>query len=225
MADIQSYADLVSVIQNVAEDDGSEFTSYIPYAISLAEQRLNRELDLPDLEIAVTGTLSATINTLPKPSGYRFANYFHIINSLGAVQVLKKRREDYINDYWPNPSLTATPKYYADQSATTFQLAPIPDVSYQYRIKYTAEPNRLGVSTQTNYFTQRCVDILYAAAMVEMTIFMKAWQQITIWEQAYKELKDGWNLTMARNRKDDGETQRNPDNPINTVENAPKTGA
>lgn len=224
MADIQSYSDLVNTIQNVSEDNGDEFTAYIPYAISLAEQRLNRELDLPDLEIPVTGTLTAQINTLPKPSGYRFANYFHIIAN-GKVTVLKKRREDYLNDYWPNPSLTSTPKYYADQSATTFQFAPIPDVSYQYRIKYTAEPNRLGVSTQTNYFTQRCVDILYAASMVEMTIFMKAWQQITVWETAYKELKDGWNLTMERSRKDDGETQHNPSNPLNTVENAPKTGA
>lgn len=224
MADIQSYADLVNVIQNVAEDNGSEFNSYIPYAISLAEQRLNRELDLPDLEIPVTGTLTAQISTLPKPAGYRFANYFHIIAN-GKVTVLKKRREDYLNDYWPNPSLTAAPKYYADQSVTAFQFAPIPDVSYQYRIKYTAEPNRLGVSTQTNYFTQRCVDILYAASMVEMTIFMKAWQQIPVWEQAYKELKDGWNLTMARSRKDDGETQHNPSNPLNTVENTPKTGA
>lgn len=224
MADIQSYADLLSTIQSVSEDDGTEFTAYIPYAISLAEQRLNRELDLPDLEIPVTGTLTPTVNTLPKPSGYRFANYFHILVD-GKVTVLKKRREDYINDYWPDQTLTGTPKYYADQSVTNFQVAPVPDVSYQFRIKYTMEPSRLGVTNQTNYFTQRCVDILYAAAMVEMTIFTKAWSQVAVWEEAYKTLKDGWQLTMLRYRKDDGESQRNPDSPINTVLNAPKTGA
>jgi hypothetical protein len=224
MADIQSYTDLVNTIQAIAEDNGDEFVAYIPYAVSLAEQRLNRELDLPDLEIPVTGTLTAAINTLPKPTGYRYANYFHIIVN-GKVQVLKKRREDYLNDYWPDPTQTAAPKYYADQSVTNFQLAPIPDVSYQYRMKYTAEPTRLGTTNQTNYFTTRCADILFAASMVEMTLFMKAWSQVPIYEQAYDVLKTGWNITMARNRKDDGEVQHNPDQPINTVENAPKSGA
>lgn len=224
MADIQSYSDLISTIQSVSEDDGAEFTAYIPYGISLAEQRLNRELDLPDLEIPITGTLTATINTLPKPTGYRYANYFHILVN-GSITVLKKRREDYLNDYWPDQTLTGTPKYYADQTQANFEIAPVPDVSYQYKIKYTMEPTRLGPTNQTNYFTQRCVDILYAASMVEMTIFTKAWSQVPVWEEAYKTLKDGWNLTMLRFRKDDGESQRNPDNPINTVINAPKTGA
>ncbi len=222
MADLSTYALLVQAIQDVAENDGTEFVAYIPTGISLAEQRLNRDLDLPDLEIPQTGTLTATINTLPKPTGYRFANYFHIVVN-GRIKVLKKRREDYINDYWPDQTITGIPKYYADQGQSTFQFAPVPDVSYQYRIKYTAEPDRLSTSNQTNYFTQRCADILFNAAMVEMTLFDKAWQQVQIWEAAYQELKTGWNLTMVRQRKDDGEAPRNPAQTINTVENAAKS--
>ncbi len=224
MADIASYSELIAAIQSMAEDDGTEFTNYIPTAISLAEQRMNRELDLPDLEGEMTGTLSPTIDTLPKPSGYRYANYLHILIGTKKVQ-LKKRREDYLHDYWPDPTITAPPKYYSDTSPTNFFIVPTPDLSYNFEIRYTTEPIRLGPTNTTNYFTDRCVDILYLASMVEMALFMKAWQQVPIWEDGYTKLKDGWNLTMSRFRKDDGSSPMHPSPSLNTIKHTSKTNA
>ena len=224
MADIASYADLIAAVQAVAEDDGTEFTAYIPTAVSLAEERLMRELELPDLEQKVTGTVSALSNSIPKPSNYRFANYIHLLVS-GRKTQLKKRREDYLNDYWPDATQTDVPKYYSDSTSSAFVIAPTPDLSYQYEIKYTQAPTRLGPSNTTNYFTEQCSDVLYFATMVEMTIFMKAWSQIPVWEEGYGKLRDTWNIQMARSRVDGGETARNPDASLNTIKHNSQSNA
>ena len=72
MAKITNYTTLVAAVQEVSENDGSEFLAYIPTAIGLAEELLFKELDLEDLETKATGSLSSNVSTLNKPSGYEY---------------------------------------------------------------------------------------------------------------------------------------------------------
>lgn len=223
MAVITDYDTLVQAIIDNAEDDGLEFSNYIPTAIDLAEEFIFRDLDFPDLEIKASGTMIPAVNTIAKPSGYRFANYIKILVPDSVVPTitnsffLKKRRDDYIQDYWPNSNQTAMPKYYSDSSVDEFSIAPTPDQAYAYEIKYTEQPTKLSTTTSTNYFTDRCKDVLFAACMVEMVRFMKAWAQVPVWEAEYAAAKANWMLQARRVRRDDGHTPHNPTSGPNTV--------
>ena len=216
MATITSYNTLLSNVQAVVEDDGLEFADYIPTAIDLAEERLFKELDLPELEKKVTGILSINSPFISKPSDMEFKHFLSItVNNV--KKFLKKRPEDYITDYWPNSTLTGEPKYYADISRTQILVAPTPDSGYAYEAKYTGKPTKLSVTNQTNYYTDYCTDILYAAVMAEMAKFMKAWSQIGAWENTYVVARDTWNIEMSRKRRDDLEVPRNPSGGPNSL--------
>lgn len=224
MAVITDYNSLIAAVQAVAEDDGVEFAAYVPTAIDLAEEKLFKELDLPELETPFSGTLTTNSNTVTKPTGYKLGNYFRITVA-GKNSLLRKRREDYIVDYWPDPTLTDVPKYYADLNATTFVLAPTPNNNYTYTIKYSLQPLKLTVSNTTNYFVQKCQPILYMAVLVEMARFMKAWSQIAVWQQELNKLTTDWNMNMARYRREDGEVPHNPDGGPNSLVHTQNTKA
>ncbi len=216
MSVISDYNSLVAAVQNVAEDDGVEFAAYIPVAIDLAEERLFKELDLPNSEWKDIGTLTMGSPYLPKPPNYKVGSFLKITVS-GSDILLKKRTEDFIIEYWPNTSITGVPKYYADTIDRTFLIAPTPSANYSYLLKFTPQPIKLTTTYTENYFTQFCVPILYAAVMVEMTKFMKAWDQAKMWEETYTNHRDSWNLNMQRVRRDDGEVPKNPDGGPNSL--------
>lgn len=223
MAAITNYTTLVQAIIDESEDNGEEFAAFIPTAVDTAEEILFKELDLPDLEIQATGSLTVNVNTLSKPTGYKLGNYLKITTALGS-KLLKKRREDYIQDYWPLSTVLGEPKYYADLSSGQFILAPTPDSGYPYVLKYPAVPTKLSASNQTNYFVNNCHPILFAVCMMEMSRFMKAWTQVDVWAKYFAELRDAWNIEAMRNRRDDGEMPNNPEGP-NTLKSAVKGNA
>ena len=214
---IVDYTSLIQALSATAEDDSNEFMSFIPIAIDLAEETLFRELELPDIEIKAPGVFVPGTVAQAKPTGYRYCNYFKFKDAQGKNVFLKKRRDDFLQDYWPDPTLTDVPKYYSDASVLTFDLAPTPDVAYVYEIKYTRQPLKLTATNATNYFTDRCQDILFLRCMLEMSTFMKAWTQVPIWQAGYDALKASWNLSMARVARDDGHTPENLSNAPNTI--------
>ena len=224
MAIITDYTTLTQAIKDKAEDDGGEFSSYIPVAIQNAEDRLFRDLDLPELQENVTGTLSEGDYLLSKPSGYRFAEHFIVVRDTER-RVLKKKKESFIQDFWPQPDvLKDVPKYYCDKDLTQFLIAPTPEDDYTYIIKFTKEPQKLSTTNTTNYFIEKCQDILFTACMWEMTQFMKAWDQLTVYQTDYTALKDAWNVEASRYRRDGESVPMSPSGG-NTIKHTVQTGA
>lgn len=223
MVEITNYATLVTAIGATAEDDGQEFTDFIPTAIGLAHDTLIKELDLPDLEKEATGAMTFQYNRIVKPTDYRFANYFYI--TVGTrKRLLRFRQSDFVIDYWPDDAEVDVPKYYADFSGTEFLIAPTPDLSYSYLLKYTGSVDVLSSSINTNYFTDNCPNILYYAVMTEMSRFMKAWSQVQFWQGEYIKARDVWNIEMGRKRRDSGEVPNYQDGP-NTLKHTVNTNS
>lgn len=222
MADITTYDGLIDAVQEINEDDNAEFEAYIPTAIKIAQERLMRECDFPDLEYEEVGALTVNSNTVSKPDDLKYIHWFRV-NTGSSNVLLKRKQQDYIIDYWPNPALTGVPKYYSYNTESTLVIAPTPDTAYNYGIKYTGAPLPLGTSQQTNYFTANCPDILYSATLVEMAKFMKAWSQVETWELYFKNGKEGWNAQAARERRDNGEVPLNPTDGPNTIQHTLQT--
>jgi hypothetical protein len=224
MPAITSYDTLIQAIKDKAEDDGVEFASYVPVAILNAEDRLFRDLDLPELQEDVNGTLTNGVYLLSKPSGYRFAE--HLVVFRGTERrVLKKKKESFIQDYWSQPdNLKGTPKYYCDKNLSQFLIAPTPADDYTYVLKFSKEPQKLSTTNSTNYYIEKCQDILFAACMWEMSQFMKAWDQLPVYQQDYTALKDAWNIEAMRYRRD-GETVPMSPSGGNTIKHTVQSGA
>ena len=206
MVAITDYNTLVQAVKDLAEDDSDEFVSYIDTAISLAEDKLLKELELPELIFRETGTLSISDKTVSKPVGYKLMKSFTINISGNVKTKLKRRTYTFLEDYWPDDSAVAEPKYYSDYDSTNFIIAPTPNNSYTYNMVFVKAPTKLSSSNLTNYFTDKCANVLFAAVMLEMFKFMKAWNQTDVWRLNYTEEKDSWNLLALRQRRDDGET-------------------
>lgn len=221
MAVITDYTTLISNIQALVEDDNQELLDYIPTAISLAEERLIRELDLPELESETTGTLTASSPYMNKPYSKDIGTTSVFVNdSNGNKKILKRRTMDYIYDYWPKTSVTDFPKYYANFDTTRYFLAPTPSTTYSYTIRAFSTPTKLSSSNSTNYFTQKdCVSCLLYATLVNVAIFTKSWSQVEVFEKQFQQAATDWNIQAQRQRRDNGDNPQNPEGGQNTLKN------
>lgn len=218
MAAITNYTTLVSNIQEITEDDGAEFLTYIPTAIDLAEERLIRECDFPELEQSDFGSLTQGLPTLPLPTGYKTIQFFNVTLTSGDRKFLIFKPDDYIIDYWPNASTQDEPKYYGLEGTTNnLVIAPTPDSAYSYQLKFTKSPTKLSDSNQTNYFIDNLKDVLFSACLQECAKFLKAWSQVQVFEGEYQRSRAAWNEQAARQRRDDGNTPANPEGGQNTI--------
>lgn len=218
MARITNYPTLTQAIQDELEDDSAEFTSYIPVAIDLAEQRLTREIDTYGLVITTTVTTSASERLLSKPDGYRLP--FQVVQkkSDGSLKTLIKVSDEFIVEYWDNPTSVSTElKYYADFGRDYFMLAPTPTSAYEISVTYLARPSVLDNDVLTNYFTEFASDALFYAAMKEMCRFAKNYDLMNLYETEYTNAIMSVNNEGRRSRRDDDRANFNPEGSQNNV--------
>lgn len=224
MAAITDYDTLVQAVVDVTEDDGTEFANYVPTAIDLAEERLFRECDLPQLEEDSTGFLVADAVLQTKPAGYEFGDSFIVYDGTENI-ALRKKKTSFLKDYWPDETVTGVPKYYADMTTTTFKVVPAPFSAYAYTIRYTQQPTKLSTTNTINFYVSDIKDALFAAVMVEIAKFTKSWSQVQIWEANYVAAKDSWTIEAMRYRRDGEITPQNPDSPVNSLQKTPSTAS
>jgi hypothetical protein len=217
---ITDYATLVQAVVDAAEDDGTEFATYIPIAIDLAENRLYRDLDLTGVVSYVSIGTSAT-QYVPKPTGFKTPkslSYLETYTSASASHTRYKPLvfvgETFLMDFWGDRSITGTPKYYSSHGETQLIVAPKPVGAATFELAYNGKPTELSSSNTTNYFTRYCPDALFFATMGEMMVFAKNTQEIQIWEGKYSAA-----IEMLRNegRRERGDDNRNATGAANTV--------
>jgi len=226
MSAITNYTTLVQNLKDLAEDDGTEFAAYIPTAIDLAEERLIRECDLPELYESKFGNFTAGIPTVPLPTDADYVTFFNITLASGDKKMLKRKTDDWLIDYWPDISDRDEPKYYSYEGKTfNLTVVPAPDIAYAYQIKFIKSPNKLSTSNATNYLVDNLPDVLFFASMVEMVKFQKAWSQLQIWQGEYVNARDTWNLLAGRQRRDDGNTPFNPEGGQNTIKHTSQSNS
>jgi len=217
MPTITDYNSLVTNLQEITEDDGQEFLNYIPTAIQLAEERIIKENDFPELESDTTRTITTVSPDPQLPDSWAYINFVYITRPDGSRKILGRKKDDYLVDYWPNPSIKDEPKYYAlDGNTNRLTVIPPADQTYPLVIRSVNKPVKLSVGNPVNYFITDCPELLLSACMIECAKFLKMWGQVDIWEAQYNRTRQGWNSQAQRQRMDDGETPHNPDGGQNT---------
>lgn len=219
MAFFNSYNDIVENTQKMLEDTSQDTLDYIPAAIRAAELRLTKEIDTVGLKQNFDLTLTTGNRVVAKPAGFRFSfDAFLYDSSSGKEKRLKHVTDDYLRDFWPYPSQTAEPRFYAqDYDNTSLIVAPTPDKTYTLRLSCAADITPISVSNQTNYFTANCGELLYYATMIEMAIYTRNSRQKADFEEKYTNGLIALNNQGRRGRRDDGMPPTNPSGGQNTL--------
>lgn len=159
----------------------------LPRLVNLAERRLARELKIQGTVTVVTSTMIVGQSVYAKPDRWRET----VSMSFGSGTGNNVRREiyprayEYMRSYWPNPTATGTPRFYADYDYSNWLIAPTPDAEYPYEIVYYELPALLDDNSQTNWWTEYAPDALLYASLMEAAPFLKNPDIIDIWTTYY----------------------------------------
>lgn len=203
-----TYTDLLTIAQQLAEDTSTEFVAYLPTALSLAEDRLYRLIDI-DLSKEGTKTTANNVKDIDKFTDHRVTHNIFMEYEGNRVRLVNKT-EDFVKDYWPSTTQTEVPKYYADKDAYTWIIAPTPNGAYNLIVEYEAQPVYLSDSEQTNILTERYSDLLTYALMSNVSEWMKDDERKGIWEEKLQEALASTNNEGVRQRHDDNTNVNNP---------------
>lgn len=185
-----TFTQLQLLIPQYAERFDAAFAVQIPTFISLAENRIATEMKQQGFQSVVSGTLPLS-NSMAKPSFWKETISFSYTDTAGSVHQLRLRPLEYLRNHWPNPTLTDTPRFYADYNATHFLFAPTPSDALNFELVYYARLQPLSASNDSNWMTLNTPQALFAACMVEACRFIKNTGRQQVWEDAYQSASAG----------------------------------
>jgi hypothetical protein len=159
----------------------------LPRLINLAERRLARELKIQGTVNVATSEMVAGVATYAKPDRWRETVSISVGTGVGYNDRSEvfPRSYEYMRSYWPNQTVTGTPRFYADYDYSHWLIAPTPSAAFPYEIIYYELPPLLDDSQQTNWFTEYAPNALLYAALMEAAPFLKNEETIPVWEGYY----------------------------------------
>jgi len=177
-----TYSTLVNDIITYCERTDEPFLAQVPRFIALAENRIASENKPFGFLRVVSGNLTG--NVVQKPVRWRKTKSISItVNSQKTF--LYNRSYEYCVSYWPNPTLTDVPLYYADYDYEHLFIAPSPVQSFPMEIQYYELPEPLSEATQTNWTTRYAPQLLLYAALMEAMPFLKTSERIPEFQGLY----------------------------------------
>lgn len=159
----------------------------LPMLIGMAERRLARELKIQGTVNVVTSILVAGQSVYDKPDRWRETVSMFVGTGTGnnTRSEIYPRAYEYIRSYWPNPTTTGTPRFYADYDYSHWLIAPTPASALPMEILYYELPPLLDDTNQTNWFTEYAPNALLYATLLESAPFLKNDERIATWEGFY----------------------------------------
>jgi len=192
-----TYSELTQQILDYTEVSSDILTSTITNDfIEHAENRIFRDVDIDVFKSHQSANLTASNPFLSLPGGSRPEP-----TSLGTVRTmqifapsgtptrsfLEQRDVSYMNEYWPDRTATAEPRYWAWWDHNTIYVAPTPDLAYNVELGITRLPTRLSSSNSTSWLGDNAPALLLYGCLAEAFKFLKGpAQMLQIYEQSYQ---------------------------------------
>jgi hypothetical protein len=200
MATATTFTTLSSDLQNYLERGYPQDTTtaaQIPRLINLAERAIATKLKIQGfLQVLVSvppaGGLAAGVSVYPKPDRWRETvsmNYGTGTNTNVRAQLFARSYE-YCRSYWPDSSVqdtTQNPLYYADYHYFWWLIVPTPPANFPWEINYYEQPPLLDNTVQTNWLSLYAPNLLLYRALLEMELFLKNDDRITVMQSMYQE--------------------------------------
>lgn len=180
MAVVFSFNSLITTIQSIVEraqaaTDPTAF-AYIPTAINLTEQKIARELKIQGFLRIVDWTMQANLSVYQKPDRWRENVSMQIGTTAPGFNTwspVYARDYEFVRAYWPDATVTGTPKYYADMDYTHWWFSPTPVSPFPVQSVYWELPPLLDANNQQNWTIEYAPNALLHGSCAEMFVFLK----------------------------------------------------
>ena len=165
-------------VQDWTENDETTFVNELDFFIKNAEERIFKTVDLDYFRKNVEGTTTSSNKFLQKPTDYMATFSLSVISSGSNIFLLQKD-VNFIQEYQPDPTVTGTPKYYAQFDVNNFILAPTPNADFAVELHYYYRPTSLTTDPNgTTWISTNAPDALLYGTLVEAYTFMKGEKDI-----------------------------------------------
>ena len=173
-----NYSELVQAVKDYTENTETTFVNNINLFIQQAEERINRDVQIPELRKNATGSTSASSPYLGRPSDFLSTFSLAVIDGSNNYTYLLEKEVNFIREAYPSQSTTGLPKYYGmfdgdtSSSSGNFILGPTPDAAYNVEIHYYYDPPSIVTST-TSWLGDNAETALLYGTLYEAYTFMK----------------------------------------------------
>ena len=200
-----TYSELVDQIRNYTETSSDVLTTTVVNDfINQAELRIFRAYEFATL------TASNPFVALPgsTPTTMAFVRYASIYQTTGAsanerVRLLQKD-VSYMNEYWPNRTSVAQPKFYAMWDQNTIYLAPTPNLAYNIELALNRNETGLSVTNTTTWVSQNAPQVLLYGCLIEAFKYLKGpYDLLAQYDKSYQQALERLQIEQQGRRRRD----------------------
>lgn len=167
-----NYATLSQLLQDYTQNYSSEFIAAIPEIVKLAEDRIYQSVQIPSLKKNSTSAFISGNKYLAQPDDFLAAYQIAVKSASGVYSYMLEKEIGFINEAYPDPSITGVPRYYAIFTDDTFVVAPTPNANLEVELHYFYEPESI-VTAGTSWLGDNVESVLFYGALVEAYTYMK----------------------------------------------------
>ena len=200
-----TFNELVTNIRNYTDVDANVFSeSVINTFVTMAENRILRDIDLDVFKREDTGTLTGGNRFLGAPTGILTHRYMMIVVA-GERRFLDFRDQSFMREYWPDYTETGVPKYYSVWDQNTFSIAPTPNQNYTVQMGYIYRPEQISSTNQTSWISTNAPEALLYACLIQAYSYTKGPpDMLAYFENSYKQAIQGLGIEQnGRRRRDE----------------------
>lgn len=179
---IASYSELKTAIGTWLHR--SDLSTIAADLVTLAENRIYRDLRIRAMETALNSTISSGVVAVP--AGYVELKHAYIDGT--PVTRLTRKTAEWVYSKYSTRSADAKPLFIA-REAENFIFGPYPDSGYTVKGIYYKRLTALSDSNTTNWFTANASDLLLWAALVEAEPYLINDNRVVLWEAKYQAAK------------------------------------
>lgn len=200
-----NYSELVTNIRGYTEVDSNVFPdSVINTFITMAENRILRDIDLDVFKREATANLIADSRFLPMPGNILTHRYIMITDDNGDQIFLDFRDTSFMKEYWPDYTETGVPKYYSVWDDETFYLAPTPASALSVQLGYIVRPEQLSSTNTTTWVSTNAPEALLYACLIQAYSYTKGpMELVQYFENSYKQAIQGLGIEQQGRRRRD----------------------
>jgi len=167
-----NYDTLVTLIQDYTQNSSNEFIAAIPNIVRLAEDRIYQSVQFPALKKNATSNFTPNNKYLATPGDFLASYSMAVKNVSGVYAYMLEKEVGYINEAFPDPTVTGMPRYYALFNNATFVVSPTPSALYEVELHYFYEPPSI-VDAGTSWLGTNVESPLFYGCLVEAYTYMK----------------------------------------------------
>ena len=184
MAYAMTYNNLVTDIQQYLERTDAETVARIPTFIGLAEQVIASQIKFLGNLTVQNSQMTIGNPIIDKPARWHKTVSMNV-SVAGVRYPVLLRKYEYLREYWPDPTLRETPKFYCDYDYTHWFVAPTPIFAYDFEVLYYERVAPLDVANQTNWFTVYAPQALLYGSLLQAMPFLKNDERTPVWQAQY----------------------------------------